>query len=335
MFERNSFNDAMLVKIPSVAVIIPCFNEESTIFNVVKKFREILPCASIYVYDNCSTDNTYGEAEKAGAMVVKSRKRGKGNVVRKMFSDINADMYLMVDGDDTYSAEDAVKMLDLIRDEQMDMVIAARNETSDKAYPTGHKWGNKLFNFTLRLLFGGEFKDIFSGYRAFSKRFVKTFPITSNGFDIEAELSIHALTLSLPCAEINSDYRERPENSHSKLSTFKDGFKILWSILKLLKENRPLLFFGIISLILFLLSIGLAYPILFTFLKTGLVPRLPTAVLSTGIMMISFLSLTCGTILNSISQARIEIKKLHYLQYDIVDLHLSRKEEVEVNCRSI
>ena len=317
MIDRNSFNDATQVKIPSVAVLIPCFNEESTIFNVVKKFKEILPRAFIYVYDNCSTDNTFSEAKRAGAIVVKSRKRGKGNVVRKMFSDVNADMYIIVDGDDTYSAEDSVKMLDLIREEQMDMVIAARNEVSDKAYPVGHKWGNKLFNFTLKLLFSSEFKDIFSGYRAFSKRFVKTFPITSSGFDIEAELSIHALTLSLPCAEIDSDYRERPENSHSKLSTFKDGFKILWSIIRLLKENRPLLFFGSISLMLFLIAIGLAYPIISTFLETGLVPRLPTAVLSTGITMISFLSLTCGLILNSLSQARIEIKKLHYLQYDV------------------
>jgi len=317
MIDQNSFNDASQVRIPSVAVLIPCFNEESTIFNVVSKFKEILPCASVYVYDNCSTDNTFSEAKRAGAIVVKSRKRGKGNVVRKMFSDVNADIYIIVDGDDTYSAEDSVKMLNIIREEHMDMVVAARNEISDKAYPVGHKWGNKLFNFTLKLLFNSEFKDIFSGYRAFSKRFVKTFPITSSGFDVEAELSIHALTISLPCAEIDSDYRERSENSYSKLSTFKDGFKILWSITRLLKENRPLLFFGSISLVLFLLAIGLAYPIISTFLETGLVPRLPTAVLSTGIIMISFLSLTCGLILNSLSQARIEIKKLHYLQYNI------------------
>lgn len=317
MIDQNSFNDASQVRIPSVAVLIPCFNEESTIFNVVSKFKEVLPCASVYVYDNCSTDNTFFEAKRAGAIVVKSRKRGKGNVVRKMFSDVNADIYIIVDGDDTYSAEDSVKMLNIIREEHMDMVVAARNEISDKAYPVGHKWGNKLFNFTLKLLFNSEFKDIFSGYRAFSKRFVKTFPITSSGFDVEAELSIHALTISLPCAEIDSDYRERSENSYSKLSTFKDGFKILWSIMRLLKENRPLLFFGSISLVLFLLAIGLAYPIISTFLETGLVPRLPTAVLSTGIIMISFLSLTCGLILNSLSQARIEIKKLHYLQYNI------------------
>ncbi len=320
MTDRNSFNDATQVRISSIAVLIPCFNEENTIFNVVSKFKEVLPIASVYVYDNCSTDNTFSEAKRAGAIVVKSRKKGKGNVVRKMFSDINADMYIIVDGDDTYSVQDSIKMLDLIREEQMDMVVAARNEISDKAYPIGHKWGNRLFNFTLKLLFSSEFKDIFSGYRAFSKRFVKTFPITSNGFDIEAELSVHALTLSLPCAEIDSDYRERPENSHSKLNTFKDGFKILWSIVRLLKENRPLLFFGSISLILFLIAIGLAYPIISTFLETGLVPRLPTAVLSTGITMISFLSLTCGLILNSLSQARVEIKKLHYLQYDIRQL---------------
>lgn len=308
---------------PSIAVLIPCFNEESTIFSVVEKFKKVLPSATVFVYDNCSTDNTSSEAEKAGAVVIKSRKRGKGNVVRKMFSDVNADIYVIVDGDDTYCAEDSIKMINLIRDEQIDMVIASRKEISDKAYPAGHRWGNKLFNFALKLLFDSEFEDIFSGYRAFSKRFVKTFPITSNGFDIEAELSIHALTLSLPCLEIDSDYRERPANSYSKLSTFKDGFKILWSIIRLLKENRPLLFFGMISLGLFLLALIISYPILTTFIETGLVPRLPTAVLSTGIMLISFLSLTCGFILNSISKARIEIKKLHYLQIETTDSLIS------------
>lgn len=313
----EQFNNSTLIKIPSVAVIIPCFNEEKTIFDVVTQFKKVLPRASIYVYDNCSTDNTFAEASKAGAIVVKSRKRGKGNVVRKMFSDINADMYLMVDGDNTYNAEDAVKMLDSIKDEQMDMVIAARREVSEKAYRLGHKCGNRLFNWTLKILFNSEFTDVFSGYRAFSKRFVKTFPITSNGFDIETELSVHALLLDLPCIEINSEYRERPEDSFSKLSTFKDGFKIMLCIIRLLKENRPLLFFGGISFILFLIATTLSYPIFTHFLETGLVPRLPTAVLSTGIMMISFLSLTCGMILDSLTQARIEIKKLHYLQYNI------------------
>lgn len=311
------FSDSMQVKIPSVAVIIPCFNEEKTIFNVVSEFKKVLPKALIYVYDNCSTDSTFEEASKAGAVVVKSRKKGKGNVVRKMFSDINADIYLMVDGDDTYNAADSIRMLDIIRDERVDMVIAARCEVSEKAYRLGHKWGNQLFNWTLKILFNSGFTDVFSGYRAFSKRFVKTFPITSNGFDIETELSIHALTLDLPCVEIASEYKERPENSYSKLSTFKDGFKILLCIIRLFKENRPLLFFGSISLVLFFLSIILSYPLIINFLETGLVPRLPTAVLSTGTMMVSFLSLVCGLILDSLSQARIEIKKLHYLQYNV------------------
>lgn len=317
MLNRNNFNDATTAKIPSISVLIPCYNEGNTIFDVVQNFKETLPYATIYVYDNCSNDNTYSQAEKAGAIVVTSRKRGKGNVVRKMFSDINSDIYIIVDGDGTYSAKDAVRMLELVHNEQMDMVVAARKEISNKAYPNGHKIGNKLFNLILKLLFGSEFKDIFSGYRAFSKRFVKTFPITSNGFDIEAELSIHALTLSLPCTEIDSDYYVRPPNSHSKLNTFKDGFKILWSIIKLLRENRPLMFFGMISLVLFLTAIGISYPILSTFLETGLVPRLPTAVLATGITMCSFLSLTCGLILNSLAQTRIEIKKLHYLKYSL------------------
>lgn len=244
-----------------------------------------------------------------------ARDRGKGNVVRRMFADVDADIYIMVDGDSTYSACDAPKMVEIIENDSVDMVVAARKERSENAYREGHKFGNSLFNFILKILFHSTFSDIFSGYRAFSKRFVKTFPVMTNGFDIEAELSIHALTLSIPFAEIKSEYSERPANSHSKLSTFKDGAKILLSIISLLKETRPLFFFGMISLLMCLLSIGIAYPIIGTFIETGLVPRLPTAVLSMGIMLISFLSLTCGLILDSISQGRMEIKKLNYLSF--------------------
>lgn len=317
MFERIIFNDATQVKILSVAVIIPCYNEESTISKVVSDFKDVLPRATVYVYDNCSTDKTVIRAKEAGAVVVTCRKRGKGNVVRKMFSDILADMYLIVDGDGTYSPKDAVKMLNLIQDEQMDMVIAARKEVSSSAYPSGHKIGNKMFNWILRILFGGEFQDIFSGYRAFSRRFVKTFPLTSGGFDIEAELSIHALTLSLPCVEIGSDYFERPANSHSKLNTFKDGFKIMWCILRLLQSNRPLIFYGTIALILLILASVIVYPIITTFLQSGTVPRIPTFILAIGMGLSAVLSLVCGLILNSISEARTELKKLHYLQYSI------------------
>lgn len=299
----------------SIAVLIPCYNEAETITNVVRSFKKCLPNAIVYVYDNCSEDETAKRAKEAGAVVTIARDRGKGNVVRRMFADVDADIYIMVDGDSTYSACDAPKMVEMIEKSSADMVVAARKERSENAYREGHKLGNRLFNFILKILFNSTFSDIFSGYRAFSKRFVKTFPVMTNGFDIEAELSIHALTLSIPFAEIESAYFERPANSQSKLSTFKDGAKILLSIISLLKETRPLFFFGMISLLMCLLSIGIAYPIIGTFIETGLVPRLPTAVLSMGIMLISFLSLTCGLILDSISQGRMETKKLHYLSF--------------------
>lgn len=299
----------------SVAVLIPCYNEAETIESVIKDFKHYLPEAMIYVYDNDSDDSSAELAEKAGAIVVAAPERGKGNVVRRMFSDVDADICIMVDGDSTYSACDAPKMIEHIKNGHADMVIAARKEVSEKAYREGHKFGNKLFNSFLKILFGSDFSDIFSGYRAFSRRFVKTFPVMSNGFDIEAELSIHALTLSIPCLEIESEYRERPKNSCSKLNTLKDGMKILFSIIKLVEENRPLLFFGIIALILFLTSLGMVYPIVETFLETGLVPRLPTAVLSMGTMSAALLSFVCGLILDCVSLGRIENKKLHYLSF--------------------
>jgi glycosyltransferase involved in cell wall biosynthesis len=298
-----------------VAVLIPCYNEEETIASVIVSFKKCLPNAIVYVYDNCSDDRTFEIAQKSGAIVVLTKNRGKGNVVRKMFADIDADIYVMADGDSTYNVQDAIKMIDMMENTNVDMIVAARKEKTDGAFKNGHKIGNKLFNFILKALFNSTFSDIFSGYRAFSRRFVKTFPVMTNGFDIEAELSIHALTLSIPFAEISSEYSERPSGSYSKLSTFRDGFKILFSVVKLLKETRPLFFFGIIFVFLFFLSIFIAYPIVMTFLKTGLVPRLPTAVLSTGIMIISFFSLSCGMILDSISQARMETKKLHYLLF--------------------
>lgn len=299
----------------TVAVLIPCCNEAATIATVVRDFKSYLPGAPIYVYDNNSTDNTASIASDAGAIVVRSPNRGKGNVVRRMFADINADVYVMVDGDATYSACDAPEMINLINNKSADMVVAVRKELSEKAYRGGHRFGNKLFNFILRLLFDSNFSDVFSGYRAFSKRFIKTFPAVSSGFDIEAELSVHTLILSIPYAEIVSNYRERPANSHSKLNTFRDGALILLSIIKLLKETRPLFFFGIISLVLFGMSLVMAYPVFSTFLETGLVPRLPTAVLSMGTTLSALLSLTCGLILDSISQERIENKKLHYLKF--------------------
>jgi glycosyltransferase involved in cell wall biosynthesis len=299
----------------SIAVLIPCYNEAATIAEVVKSFKESLPLADVYVYDNCSEDNTVELARNAGATVVTAKIRGKGNVVRKMFADINADIYIMADGDLTYDAADAIRMIETMLAEQADMVVAVRREKSEAAYPVGHKFGNRAFTFILEILFHSTFQDVFSGYRAFSKRFVKTFPVMSNGFDIEVELSIHALTLAIPCAEIVSQYLERPSNSHSKLSAFRDGFQILFSVIKLLEETRPLFFFGVIALLLLVISIVISCPIIATFIETGLVPRLPTAVLATGLALLSFLSLTCGVIMDSVSNARREIKKLHYLQF--------------------
>lgn len=303
----------------TIAVLIPCYNEAETIKLVIEDFRHYLPAASIYVYDNCSNDTTAKQAEEAGAIVISVPELGKGKVVRRMFADTDADICIMVDGDLTYSACDAPQMIQLIKGGKADMVIAARKELSEKAYRNCHKFGNGLFNFILKVLFGSNFSDIFSGYRAFSRRFIKTFPAMSNGFDIEAELSIHALTLSIPCLEIESEYHERPPNSKSKLSTFKDGAKILLSILKLLEENRPLLFFGVIASALFVMSVGMAYPIIETFIKTGLVPRLPTAVLSVGTMLAALLSFMCGLILDCVSLGRIENKKLHYLNFSKKD----------------
>ncbi|MDR1362141.1 MAG: glycosyltransferase [Holosporaceae bacterium] len=297
----------------TIAVLIPCYNEENTIGEVVSNFRKHLPKSVIYVYDNCSEDTTAEVARAAGAVVVSALDRGKGNVVRKMFADVEADIFLMVDGDSTYDASIAPRMAQLLESSGVDMVVAVRKENSAGAYPSGHKFGNKIFNLILRMFFHSTFHDIFSGYRAFSKRFVKTFPAMTSGFDIEVEMSIHTLMLSIPFAEIESIYQERPSNSHSKLRTFVDGTKILFRIISLLKETRPLFFFGLISLILSSAAMLIAYPLIITFLETGLVPRLPTAVLSVGIMMMAFISFACGMILDGISRVHSEMKKLHYL----------------------
>jgi glycosyltransferase involved in cell wall biosynthesis len=299
------------------AVLIPCYNEASTIADVVVSFKKCLPNAVVYVCDNCSDDGTAEIARKAGAVIMTAKIRGKGNAVRKMFADIDADVYIMADGDSTYKADDAPRMISALIDEKADMVVAVRREKSKTAYKSGHKFGNRLFNFVLEILFNSTFQDIFSGYRVFSKRFIKTFPVMSDGFDIEAELSIHALTLAVPWIEIDSDYFERPPDSFSKLNTIKDGLKILFSIIKLFQATRPLFFFGIFFIGLFMLSAGISYPLIKTFSETGTVPKLSTAVLSTGIMMLSFFSLVCGVITDGISRTRTEIKKLQYLQFNL------------------
>ncbi len=298
-----------------VAVLVPCYNEEATAGTVVGDFRKALPRATIYVYDNGSTDSTSAAARAAGAVVMKEPLRGKGNVVRRMFADIEADIYILVDGDDTYDATAAPELLRRLLSEQLDMVNAARRSDEKAAYRPGHRFGNAFFTKTVSAIFGRRFDDILSGYRVFSRRFVKSFPALSRGFEIETELTVHALELRMPVAEVETAYKERPIGSESKLSTFRDGFRILATIVRLMKEERPLLFFSIISAVLATSALILAYPLLITYLQTGLVPRFPTAILASAIMVLAFLALTCGFILDSVAHGRAEIKRLRYLQF--------------------
>ncbi|MBY0280937.1 MAG: glycosyltransferase [Alphaproteobacteria bacterium] len=297
----------------SIAVLIPCFNEEAAIYDVVQNLKRKLPEAKVYVYDNNSTDGTVKCALQAGAIVCFEPRQGKGNVVSRMFADIEADVYLMIDGDGTYDIDSAPEMIETLISQKLDMVIGTRLEQTDNAHRSGHKLGNLLFNKVLSIFFKSEFKDIFSGYRVFSRRFVKSFPALSSGFDIETELSIHSLEMNLPVKEIETPFFERAEGSVSKLSTFKDGFLILWRMIFLFKEVKPLVFFGAFFIFFVGLSLLLGYPLVTEFLHTGLVPRFPTAILSVGIMLLGFLSLTCGFILDSISYGRREAKRLRYL----------------------
>ncbi|MEI8320848.1 MAG: glycosyltransferase [Alphaproteobacteria bacterium] len=301
------------MKKPEVAVLIPCYNEAITIANVVKDFQKHLPHAKIYVFDNNSTDETMSLAQKAGAIVFRESYQGKGNVVRRMFREVQADIYLMVDGDETYDAAIAPQMIQDVENHAYDMIVGIRAADDKEAYPSGHALGNKLFNWALKIIFRSHFTDIFSGYRAFSKRFVKSFPALSSGFDIETELSIHALEMKCPVKEVSTIYRKRPEGSYSKLNTWTDGFKILWRMVILYKEMRPFMFFAQIGLAIFAMALFLGYPIVKNYIATGLVPRFPTAILSASLVIISFLSFTCGLILESLHQARREFKRLFYL----------------------
>ena len=298
---------------PRVAVLLPCYNEEAAIGQVVRAFRRALPQAEIYVYDNASSDRTSQVAAAAGATVVAEPLRGKGNVVRRMFADVEADIYVLADGDDTYDADAAPRLIELLCREQLDMVNAARSNTSQEAYRRGHKFGNRLFTRLVSALFGKRFNDILSGYRVFSRRFVKSFPALAQGFEIETELTVHALELRMPVREVPTAYKERPEGSVSKLSTFRDGFRILRTIARLAKEERPLAFFSAGGAVLALASVVLAFPLLLTYLESGLVPRVPTAVLASGLMILAFLGLACGLILDSVAHGRREMKRLHYL----------------------
>lgn len=304
----------MTVRSARIAILIPCYNEELTIGQTVAGFRTALPAASIYVYDNNSKDRTVEQAAKAGAIVRSETLQGKGHVVRRMFSDIDADVYVMADGDATYDPASSGAMIERLISQDLDMVVGRRVHKEAEAYRAGHVLGNRILTGFLASLFGRRFTDILSGYRVFSRRYVKSFPALSTGFETETELSVHALTLNLPIAEIDTNYFTRPEGSVSKLATYRDGFRILSVMLTLLKNERPTFFFGIIALLLALTSIGLGVPLVITYLETGLVPRVPTAILSASIMLLAFLSMVCGLILDTVTRGRRELRRLAYLQ---------------------
>ncbi len=282
------------VSLLEVAILIPCHNEASAIGAVVEGFRRALPDARIYVYDNNSTDETAAIAAARGATVRREPLQGKGHVVRRMFADVEADIYLLVDGDGTYDAGAAAALIDRLLEDRCDMVTARRVETGAEAYRTGHRLGNRLLTGLVSRLFGSRFDDILSGYRAFSRRFVKSFPALSTGFEIETELTVHALSLAMPVAELATSYGGRVEGTASKLRTFRDGFRILKTIAQLTKEERPLLFFSAGFVVLAAASLGLATPVVIEWLETGLVPRFPTAILAASVMLLAFLSLASG-----------------------------------------
>jgi len=298
-----------------IAVLVPCYNEEAAIAKVVKDFRAALPGAAIFVFDNNSTDKTAEVARAAGAEVFQEKHQGKGFVVRRMFTDVEADIYVLVDGDATYDAPSANRMIARLLDERLDMVVATRVDREKAAYRAGHRTGNWLLTAFVAAMFGPTFNDMLSGYRVFSRRFVKSFPMLSAGFEIETELTVHALELGLAVAEIDTPYYARPEGSASKLNTWRDGYRILRTIIKLYRAERPQAFFVGIGLALAIASIGFAIPILVTYVQTGLVPRLPTAILSTGLMLLAFLSIAVGLVLDTVTRGRREMKLLAYLSH--------------------
>lgn len=298
-----------------IAVLLPCYNEETAIAQTIAGFRAALPDAAIYVYDNNSRDRTCELAAAAGAIVRHERMQGKGNVVRRMFADVDADIYLMADGDATYDAASAPMLIERLLDEQLDMVVGSRVGEAVEAYRRGHRLGNRLLTGMLARLFGRSFSDILSGYRVFSRRFVKSFPVLSAGFEIETEISVHALELKMPVAEIETPYFARPEGSASKLSTYSDGWRILRTIVTLYRIERPLLFFGWIGALFALLAVILAIPLGVTYMHTHLVPRLPTAILATGLMILAFLNGFAGLILDTVVRGRREVRRLAYLAH--------------------
>ena len=298
-----------------IAVLLPCFNEETAIAATVAGFRAALPSATVYVYDNNSSDRTCELAAAAGAVVRTERQQGKGHVVRRMFADIDADVYLMADGDLTYDPKAAPAMVDQLLAEQLDMVVGTRKHEEKEAYRGGHVLGNRIFTGLLSGLFGRSFSDIFSGYWLFSRRFVKSFPVLSSGFEIETEISVHALELRMPVGEVETVYAARPEGSESKLSTFSDGWRILTTIVTLYRIERPVLFFGTIGALLLAAAILLSIPLVVTYLHTGLVPRFPTAILATGLVIVAVLCFFAGLILDTVTRGRREVRRLAYLAF--------------------
>ncbi len=298
---------------PKTAVLVPCFNEALTINKVVSDFRMALPFAALHVCDNGSTDGTAAIAEAAGAEVHLEPLPGKGNAVRRLFADVEADVYVLVDGDDTYEADDVRSLIDAMITQRLDLVNGRRVASAWEAYRPGHRMGNRVLTSIVSMIFGRRLSDMLSGYKVFSRRFVKSFPCMATGFEIETELVVHALELQMPMAEIDTRYRDRPPGSSSKLSTFRDGWRILKTILIMVKQERPLPFFTIMFGLLASLSVVLAIPVIVDFVHTGLVARQPTAVLATGIMLLGFLSLASGFILDTVTHGRREMKRLHYL----------------------
>jgi glycosyltransferase involved in cell wall biosynthesis len=298
---------------PTVAVLLPCYNEAAAIAQTIEGFQRALPDATIYVYDNNSKDDTIRIARDAGAIVRSERTQGKGNVVRRMFADVEADVYVLADGDATYDANAAPKMIERLVAEQLDMVVGTRESDAQEAYRRGHRFGNRMLTGCVTWIFGRTFSDILSGYRVFSNRFVKSFPALTEGFEIETEISVHALELKMPVAEVATAYAARPEGSESKLSTYRDGLRILRLILNLYRLEKPVAFFGLISVLLTAMAIGLSIDLLFTYFQTHLVPRIPTAILCTGLVLLAIVSLSCGLILDTVTRGRREVKRLAYL----------------------
>ncbi|WP_084420975.1 glycosyltransferase [Henriciella litoralis] len=311
-FDPRPVSDAEEARI---AVTLPCYNEAATIADVIAAFRTALPAADIYVFDNNSTDGTAEIARQAGAIVRTEMRQGKGHVVRRIFADVEADIYVMADGDGTYDASLAPTLIELMKRNHVDMVVGTRANVTKDAGRGGHAFGNSIFNRLFNAMFGRQFSDIFSGYRVFSRRFVKSFPAVSGGFEIETEMSVHSCQIGIPTLERPTPYGVRPEDSASKLRTFRDGFRILGMFFMLAKETRPAAFFGAIGLLLTLCALGLSAPIIMTYLETGLVPRFPTAVLSMGLIIVATVAAVCGLILDSLARARVEAKRSVFLSY--------------------